>query len=81
VAEGAFIGLLSWAAAVVVGVPVGRMFAQAVASLLEMRVTYVFSVSSIFLWLVLGLGLAALASLAPARTATRLTVREVLAYE
>jgi putative ABC transport system permease protein len=81
VAEGAFIGLLSWAAAAVVGVPVGRMFTHAVASLLEMRVTYVFSVSSIFLWLVLGLGLAALASLAPARAATRLTVREVLAYE
>ena len=81
VTEGAFIGLLSWAAAAVVGLPVGRMLTQAVASLLEMRVTYVFSVGSVFLWLALGLGLAALASLAPARTATRLTVREVLAYE
>ena len=79
--EGAFIGLLSWVAATLVGVPAGRMFTQAVASLLEMRVTYVFSVGSVFLWLALGLGLAALASLAPARTATRLTVREVLAYE
>ncbi len=81
VTEGAFIGLLSWLAASLVAVPIGWMFTQAVAELLEMQVKYQFSVVSIALWLVLGLGLAVVASLAPARTATKLTVREVLAYE
>jgi putative ABC transport system permease protein len=81
VTEGAFIGLLSWLTAALVAAPIGRMFTQAVAELLRMQVQYQFSVDSIALWLVLGLGLAVLASLAPARTATNLTVREVLAYE
>jgi len=81
VTEGAFVGLLSWLAAALVAAPIGRMFTQAVADLLEMQVKYQFSIASIVIWLVLGLGLAVLASLAPARTATNLTVREVLAYE
>jgi putative ABC transport system permease protein len=81
VTEGAFIGLLSWLIASLVAAPIGRMFTQAVAELLRMQVQYQFSIGSIVLWLVLGLGLAVLASLAPARTATNLTVREVLAYE
>jgi putative ABC transport system permease protein len=81
VTEGVFIGLLSWLTASLVAAPIGYMLTQAVAGLLRMQVQYQFSIGSIALWLVLGLGLAVLASLAPARTAINLTVREVLAYE
>jgi len=43
--------------------------------------TFSFSVGGAIIWLVLVTIVAAIASLVPAYQATRLTVREVLAYE
>jgi putative ABC transport system permease protein len=42
---------------------------------------FVFSINGCVIWLIGMLVIAAIASLVPARNATRLTVREVLAYE
>jgi putative ABC transport system permease protein len=47
----------------------------------ESPLNYTFSVKGTLLWLVFVLVLAALASFLPAWSASRLTVREVLAYE
>jgi putative ABC transport system permease protein len=43
--------------------------------------TYSYSMPGLWLWLAVVLLLSALASFIPARNASRLTVREVLAYE
>jgi putative ABC transport system permease protein len=43
--------------------------------------TYSYSIPGLWIWLVIVLLLSALASFIPARNASRLTVREVLAYE
>ena len=42
---------------------------------------YIISTDGIFIWLIIALLLSAIASLLPARSAIRLTVRDVLAYE
>jgi putative ABC transport system permease protein len=48
---------------------------------LRTRLQYPFSTSGALLWLVVVMLLATLASYLPAQAASRLTVREVLAYE
>jgi putative ABC transport system permease protein len=47
----------------------------------DFPLTYTFSTQGTLLWLAVVLVLAAMASFLPARSASRLTVREVLAYE
>ncbi len=46
-----------------------------------MPLSHVFSYDGISLWLAIVLVLSAVASMLPARNASRLTVRETLAYE
>jgi putative ABC transport system permease protein len=48
---------------------------------LNKPLTYEFSLGGLGLWLIIAVVLAALASFFPARHASQLTVREVLAYE
>ena len=48
---------------------------------LQAPLSYSFSAGGALLWLVAGVLLSAVASFVPARNASRLTVREVLAYE
>jgi len=43
--------------------------------------TWAYSMPGLWLWMVIVIILSVLASFIPARTASRLTVREVLAYE
>jgi putative ABC transport system permease protein len=82
IVEGVLIGLLSWLMGVVIALPVSMLLSQVVGELiLQDALTYTFSVSGALLWLVIVVTLAALASFLPARNASRLTVREVLAYE
>jgi putative ABC transport system permease protein len=50
-------------------------------SILQAELNYTFSVGGTVIWLVVAFLLSALASFWPARNASRLTVREVLAYE
>jgi putative ABC transport system permease protein len=50
-------------------------------ALLQAAPSYIFSTSGAILWLGIVLVVAFLASLLPARRASRLTVREVLSYE
>ena len=43
--------------------------------------TFVFSFEGVWLWLAIVIGLASLASFLPAWNASRVTIRDVLAYE
>lgn len=82
VAEGVTIGLLSWLLGVVVGVPLGKLLGAGVGrALLDRPLDYAFDPRGPSIWLILVLVLSVLASLLPARNATRVSVREVLAYE
>lgn len=80
--EGIAIGLLSWVLGAVLAFPLGKALSDGVGvPILGVPLTYSYSMTGVVLWLVLVVLLSALASLLPARNASRLTVREVLAYE
>ncbi len=81
-AEGVMVGLLSWVIAVAAAQPLSLGLCNVIGvSLLRSPLEYAFSLPGLLLWLGAVLVISALASLLPARSATRLTVREVLAYE
>jgi putative ABC transport system permease protein len=80
--EGIGIGLLSWLLGAALAIPMSRGLNAAVGgAIMGVPLTYAYSMPGLWLWLVVVLLLSALASLIPARNASRLTVREVLAYE
>jgi putative ABC transport system permease protein len=80
--EGIFVGLLSWFVGAIMALPISQILSQAVGvAFLDAPLDYVFSVNGALVWLVIVLILASLASLLPSWHASRLTVRDVLAYE
>jgi len=80
--ESVLIGLLSWAAAVILAVPVSAVL-ESVCGQMFFRMSLGFYLSpwAATIWLGLVVVLATVSSLAPARRAARLTIREALAYE
>jgi putative ABC transport system permease protein len=82
VVEGLVIGALSWAAGVILALPLSKLLSDAVGvGFIQAELSYRFSTGGALLWLGVMLLIAAVASLLPARSAARVTVREVLAYE
>lgn len=82
VTEGIIIGVLSWALAMIVAVPLAKVISDSVGmAFFQTPLSFSFSISGALIWLALVTIIAAIASLLPAYNATRLTVREVLAYE
>jgi putative ABC transport system permease protein len=80
--EGITIGIISWMLGVCLAIPLSRVISDTLGMVLAgAPMTFVFSMSGVVLWLVLVVLLSAVASYLPARSASRLTVREVLAYE
>jgi putative ABC transport system permease protein len=80
--EGITIGLLSWFMGALLAVPLSQGLNEAVGvQLMGLPLSYSYSMPGLWVWLVVVLLLSALASFIPARNASRLTVREVLAYE
>ncbi len=80
--EGVFVGLLSWILATLLAYPMGWMMSAAVGiSFINVPLTYAFAPLGIFLWLAVVIVLAIIASYVPARNASKLIVREALAYE
>jgi putative ABC transport system permease protein len=80
--EGFIIGLISWIIGGLVALPTSRLLANAVGTtLLQAAPSYIFSTGGAILWLAIVLVLAVVASYLPARSASRLTIREVLSYE
>ena len=82
IAEGVFIGLISFALAVILSVPVTYLLSTIVSlAIFQTPIDIVFTYTGYAIWLGLVLALSALGSILPARNAARLTIREVLAYE
>ncbi len=82
VVEGVLIGLMSWTIGAALAYPAGAMLSTAVGQVLfSTSLPYVFSISGVVTWFVIVAALAGIASFLPAWNASRLTVREVLAYE
>ncbi len=80
--EGVLIGLVSWGIGAVLSIPISKTLSDALGMVFLARpLSYAVSPEGIVLWLVIVLVLAAIASLLPAWRASRLAVREVLAYE
>ena len=82
IVEGVFIGLISWLIGAALAFPVGAALSNAVGTVLfQTQLPYTFSASGVVTWFAVVTILAGVASFLPARNASRLTVREVLAYE
>ena len=80
--EGITIGLLSAVIAIALSFPLGQGLAALVGeAIFQLPLSYVISVNGIIMWLVIVMILATVSSLLPAYNASRLTVREILAYE
>jgi putative ABC transport system permease protein len=81
-AEGVMIGMVSWLIAFALALPFSMLLSGVVGqTLIGGPMSYTFSLSGGLLWLGIIIVLAALASFLPAWNASRVTVRDVLAYE
>ena len=81
VMEGVLQGLLSW----FVAIPLAFVFSQPLASalgnaILGMELDYTFSYTAVIIWLVTIVVISAVSAIVPARSATRISVRQSLAY-
>ena len=82
VIEGLLIGLISWFFGAILAYPLGRVLSDAIGAItFRVNLDYVYSLGGLLLWLAIASVLAVFASLLPARNATRVSVRDVLAYE
>ena len=80
--EGMLVGTLSWLLAIPLSYPSARAFSDMIGKqLMETPLEFSYPVGNLALWLMVVLALSALASLWPALRATRVSVRESLAYE
>jgi len=81
-AEGIFVGLISWFMGAIFAYPVGRLLSNSVGiAFMKSPLNYTFALGGALGWLAAILLIAAVASFLPARSAARLSVRETLAYE
>ena len=80
--EGLGIGLMSWVMGALLAIPMTRGLNTAVGgAIMGVPLSYSYSMPGLWIWLGTVIVLSVLASFIPARNASRLTVREVLAYE
>jgi putative ABC transport system permease protein len=80
--EGLLVGVLSWVLCIPLAIPMTHFLDDRLGTMLmTLPLFYTLSTRGIFVWLAIVLILATIASLLPARNATRLTIRDVLAYE
>jgi putative ABC transport system permease protein len=76
------IGVISWALGAGLALPMSKLLSDAVGiPLMGTPLSFTYSTLGVWVWLGIVVILSALASFVPARNASRLTVREVLAYE
>jgi putative ABC transport system permease protein len=82
IVEGMVIGLLSWLISIVLSIPITGVLTFGVGlAIMNSPMNPVYGASGIVAWLIFTLVLATIASALPARRASRLTVRDTLAYE
>lgn len=82
VVEGVLIGLISWAAAVLLSFPISYLLLKIISeAMINATIPLAFTIWGFVIWLAVVVALSVVASMWPARSAARLTIREVLAYE
>jgi len=82
ISEGVVIGLVSWIISVALAIPLTNVLSFGVGmAIMTAPLPAVYSLSGMIVWLFGTLLLAAIASALPAARASRLTVRDTLAYE
>ena len=81
IGEGLILGLLAWLIAIPLSVPVGQVFALVMGQVFQLGILYQFSWTGALQWLTIIVVLSILSSAVPAIRATRVSVRESLAYE
>ena len=82
VAEGGVIGLLSWALAGLAAWPVSKALGDLILTLMfKTRLSFLFELRGLLIWLVVSLCLCVVASFWPAWRASRQSVREAIGYE
>jgi len=82
VTEGVVIGILSWTIAALLAWPVSKSVGDLlVRMILRSGVDFTFEPLGLLIWMLVSIGLSAVASFLPAWRASRETVREALAYE
>ncbi len=82
ITEGMVIGILSWAISILIAIPITNVLCFGVGmAILTAPMPPVFGASGVVAWLIFTLVLGTLASALPARRASRLTVKDTLAYE
>ena len=82
VVEGILIGLISWLFAIPISYPTARLFSHLIGEqIVGMPLDFRFSLEGVAVWFVLVVIFATLASLWPSLRATRVSVRQSLAYE
>ena len=80
IGEGLILGWLSWVIAMPISLVASRLMTEALSAALGMEIVYHYTPRGAIMWLVIITFLAILASGLPARRATKLSVRESLAY-
>jgi putative ABC transport system permease protein len=82
IVEGMVVGLISWALSILLAIPITSILCFGVGlAIMTSPLPAVYGTSGIIAWLIFTLVLATIASALPARRASRLTVRDTLAYE
>ena len=82
IGEGLVIGLISWVLSIPCSIPLAIWLGNSLGnSLLARPLDYIFSVPAVLMWLGLMLIISTIASIVPAQSAARLTIRDALVYE
>jgi putative ABC transport system permease protein len=82
IVEGLIVGMLSYLIGALLSVPISYILSNVISqTIFSAKAEIAFTVKGFGIWLGVVVILSVLASLLPARNATRLTIREVLAYE
>jgi putative ABC transport system permease protein len=82
IVEGVVIGLISWVISIFLSIPITNFLAFGVGtSMFQSPMPVIYGTTGILVWLIFILVLAAIASSLPARRASKLTVKDTLAYE
>ncbi len=81
IGEGLILGWLSWLLALPIAIPASRLMVSVLGSAFQIDFSYNLTATGPILWLVIITVLSILASILPANGATKISVRESLAYQ
>src|SRR6185503_6325193 len=82
IVEGLVIGLISWVVSIPCSIPLAIWLGDSLGnSLLARPLDYIFSIPAMLMWLGLMTVISVIASIIPAQSAARLTIRDALVYE